>query len=45
MDTAGVAELKARLAQYLKQVKSGNEILLLQRFKLRQQELERKADA
>ncbi len=31
MDTAGVAELKARLAQYLKQVKSGNEILITER--------------
>ena len=31
MNTAGVAELKARLASYLKQVKSGNEILISDR--------------
>ena len=31
MNTAGVAELKARLAKYLKQVKSGNEILITER--------------
>ncbi len=31
MNTAGVAELKARLAEYLKQVKSGNEILITER--------------
>jgi prevent-host-death family protein len=31
MNTAGVAELKARLASYLKQVKSGNEILITDR--------------
>jgi prevent-host-death family protein len=31
MTTAGVAELKARLASYLKQVKSGNEILITDR--------------
>ncbi len=31
MNTAGVAELKARLTQYLKQVKSGNEILITER--------------
>ncbi len=31
MDTVGVAELKARLAKYLKQVKSGNEILITER--------------
>jgi prevent-host-death family protein len=31
MNRAGVAELKARLASYLKQVKSGNEILITDR--------------
>ncbi len=31
MKTAGVAELKARLASFLKQVKSGNEILITDR--------------
>ncbi len=31
MVTAGVAELKARLTQYLKQLKSGNEIVITDR--------------
>ena len=31
MKTAGVAELKARLTSYLKQVKSGNEIVITDR--------------
>lgn len=31
MKTTGVADLKARLANYLKQVKSGNEILITDR--------------
>jgi len=31
METVGVAELKACLAKYLRQVKSGNEILITER--------------